>query len=92
MATKSPVPALDDDPEMISPTPAAVQMDSADRNAFESSYKATERSLQAQKKVRIRVPVDTRVQINGYGFYLAGKQWVEVPQQVADILEEAGRL
>jgi hypothetical protein len=99
MATQSAVPALDDSEIQVSTpatapgrAPAPADVTSADRKQFESQLKATEAALKAQPKVKIRVPEDTRVQINGYGMYIAAKQWVEVPQQVAELLEEAGRL
>jgi hypothetical protein len=46
-----------------------------------------------QKRVMIRIPKEageTSVQINGYGFQIQPGVKVEVPQQVADVLEEAG--
>lgn len=48
--------------------------------------------LKTQPRVRIRVREETVVQVNGYGFQIAPNAWVEVPQQIADILEEAGRI
>jgi len=45
-----------------------------------------------QKRVRVKVHNDgpVTVQVNGYGFLIAEDQWVEVPEQVAEILEDAG--
>jgi hypothetical protein len=48
--------------------------------------------LAVQPKVRIKLQEDTFVQLNGYSFWIQKKTWVEVPQQVADVLEEAGRI
>ena len=45
-----------------------------------------------QKKVRLRVREQQWVQVNDYTFVIAANEWVEVPQQIADILEETGRL
>lgn len=64
----------------------------ADTARARSAYVRQRDFLKAQPKVRIRVPEDTFVQINGYGFHIAKKQWVEVPEQVAEILAEAGRI
>lgn len=43
-----------------------------------------------QKKVAVRLPEDTRVQINGFTFLIKGKATVEVPESVLEVLEQAG--
>lgn len=57
--------------------------------------------LEAQPRVRVRIPVPqgmdpdkarkllVPVQINGYTFQINRGEWVEVPQEVANILSEA---
>jgi hypothetical protein len=30
--------------------------------------------------------------LNGYGFHIAPRKWVEVPEDVAEVLAEAGRI
>lgn len=91
---KDPLAPLDTDPSPAGttiPSPAPV-LAGAEKKAHESKFQRIKAALAAQPKVRIRVPVDTFVQINGYGFWIMGKQSVEVPQQVADVLAEAGRI
>lgn len=46
----------------------------------------------SQPKVTIRVADDQFVQINGYTFIIKGGERVSVPQGVADILEQSGRI
>lgn len=46
----------------------------------------------AQKKVSIKTQHDEWVQVNAYTFIIKGGVRVEVPQDIADILEESGRI
>jgi hypothetical protein len=46
----------------------------------------------AQKKVAVKVSQDEWVQINGYVFIIKKGERVDVPEDVANLLEEAGRL
>jgi len=46
----------------------------------------------SRPKVSIKTREDEWVQINGYTFIIKGGERVEVPQDVADILEETGRI
>ena len=60
--------------------------------------KATGEELANGKKVRIRLPKDklnkedvvVPVCINGYTYQIKRGEWVDVPEEVARILEEAG--
>lgn len=60
--------------------------------------KETGAELAKGKKVRIRLPIDklnkedviVPVCINGYTYQIKRGEWVEVPEEVARILEEAG--
>jgi predicted Mrr-cat superfamily restriction endonuclease len=62
--------------------------------------KETGKALSEQKKVRVRIPADklnkhdvvVPVCVNGYTYQIKRGEWVEVPQTVADILEQAGYL
>ena len=45
-----------------------------------------------QPKVTIKTRDDEWVQVNGYTFIIKGGVRVEVPKDIADILEEAGRI
>jgi len=71
---------------------APSSIDGADRAAFENDLSRTGKFLAAQPKVVVKVQEDTYVAINGYGFHIKGKTKVAVPQDVANILEEAGRI
>ena len=60
--------------------------------------KATGEELAKSKKVRIRLPKDklnkedvvVPVCITGYTYQIKRGEWVDVPEEVARILEEAG--
>lgn len=65
---------------------------SDDKKRHQNKHDRTAEALSKQPKERVRVSEDTRVQINGYGFNIKGKTSVEVPEQVARILAEAGRI
>ena len=60
--------------------------------------KQTGDELPKGKKVRIRLPMDklkladvvVPVCINGYTYQIKRGEWVDVPEEVARILEEAG--
>ena len=56
-----------------------------------STIDAVRKQLSAQPKVRLRLPQDTVVYKNGYGVQIKGKEWVEVPESIAEILEHADR-
>jgi hypothetical protein len=66
--------------------------DGATRVEFENDLSRTKKALEAQPKVQVKVQEDTLVSINGYQFLIKAKTKVAVPQQVAEILEEAGRI
>lgn len=66
-----------------------------DQSSLNNGYNNTVRALRAQPLVRIRIPKESgpqTVKINGwYASYAAGEAHM-VPQQVAELLEEAGRI
>lgn len=79
---------------------AAKEPSAAEYNAMDKSVKDT---LQNQEKVRVRlfqVPKDSsdeplpdqEVAVNGYVYVLKRGVSLEVPQTVADILEQAGHI
>jgi deoxycytidine triphosphate deaminase len=45
-----------------------------------------------QKKVSIKTREDQWVQVNGYTFIIKANERVEVPEDIANILEESGRI
>ncbi len=83
-----------------------LQNDSQAWNAgvdFGAQERDTKTSLDAQRKQRIKlyqVPADSAdkplpdeyVHINGYGYQIKRGEWVEVPETVVEVLEQAGRL
>ena len=64
----------------------------ADEKVHKNVYTATRAALMAQPKVRVRLREETFVSVNGVNFQLGSKEWLDVPEQVADILAEAGRI
>ena len=46
----------------------------------------------AQPRVSVRPLNDEWVQVNGYTFIIKGGERVEVPRDIADMLEESGRI
>lgn len=64
----------------------------ADEAVHRSVYQRTRDALMKQPKQRIRLTERTFCSINGVNFDLPAKEWLDVPEQVADILAEAGRI
>ena len=57
-----------------------------------STIDRVKRQLASEPKVRIRCMNDEVVYKNGYGVQIKAKEWVEVPESIALILEQAGRI
>ena len=73
------------------------RISSKDEAAFKGKGKRMAEILRAQPKRTIRISKElwgheTFVAINGYPFVIKNGERVEVPQQVAELLEEAGRI
>ena len=67
----------------------------ADRVAAQTAADKAMRSIRTQPTEKIRVPKVMGPQvviINGARFNVPANVWVEVPQQVAQILRESGRI
>jgi hypothetical protein len=45
-----------------------------------------------QPKVQVKCREDQWVQVNGYTFIIKGGEKVMVPKDIADVLEECGRI
>lgn len=78
--------------EVISAPPAPSVEETEERAQHESMLNVMRDYFAAQPKVRIRVPKEkgnVPVQVNGYTFLIAAGEYVEVPRDVADILEAA---
>lgn len=74
------------------PAPGKPAVNKAEFAEIENDLKRMENHFAGQKRVEIKVQEDTYVAVNGYGFQIQGKTRVKVPEQVRDILEEAGRI
>lgn len=90
-----PAPVFEDEPiEEVAPVQPDVTGRTAgdDQRKMDSHYNATVRHLASQPKVKVRIPEPGEyVQINGWKWFIpAGR--IEVPEQVAQILEEANRI
>jgi len=48
--------------------------------------------LKTEPRVRIRTMKDEVVYKNGYGVQIKAREWVEVPESIAMILEESERI
>ena len=57
-----------------------------------STIDKVRKQLEQEPKVRIRCQEDQVVTKNGYGVQIKAKEWVEVPESIALILEQAGRI
>ena len=57
-----------------------------------STIDRVRKQLGEEPKVRIRCMNDEIVTKNGYGVRIKAKEWVEVPESIALILEQAGRI
>jgi hypothetical protein len=81
-----------------SSNPVTPKAASADKptSAEDRADKFTENTMRdyfaAQPKVSIRTREDEWVQVNGYTFIIKKGERVEVPKDIADILEESGRI
>lgn len=77
-------------PAVAEQVPAGVT--GLDEKAFKTRYQTQKAYFEAQPRVQVRLPNDEFVQINGFGFQIKGKENVSLPQDVVDLLIEAGRL
>lgn len=55
-------------------------------------FKAARAFLATQPKVKVRLPENAIVIYNGYPFTIPGRQTVEVPKQIAEIIEQSQEL
>lgn len=60
--------------------------------AQRSAYVKMRDHLAKQPKVRVRLNEDTLVQLNGWTVNIKGGEPVMVPQQIAQVLEDSGRI
>lgn len=87
-------PALDDGPSEVT-TVRTDTLSAADQIEAAAAVDAAFKQLKAQPKVRIRVPKvmgPQVVNINGARFNVPANVYVDVPQQVAEVLADAGRI
>lgn len=67
-------------------------MTGAEISRQKSDFARMRDHLAKQPKVRVRLNEDTFAQLNGYTFQIKGGVPVFVPEQVYDLLVEAGRV
>ena len=72
--------------------PALSDTSSEDAKADKFTENTMRDYFAAQKKVSIRPLEDQWVQVNGYTFIIKGGERVDVPEDIARILEESGRI
>lgn len=87
MASRSVQPAPETPAEVSAP-----QGFTDEREAHESMLNVMKRIFATQPRVKVKVHNDSDVfvQINGYSFLIKPGKTVEVPEQVAEVLEEGG--
>lgn len=78
-------------PEVLKAAPSATPT-SAEAKADAFTQNTMRDHFAAQKKVSVKCQKDEWVQVNGYTFIIKGGERVEVPEQIAQILDEAGRI
>ena len=90
-------PEVSDDAEVLAgaPAPASDGITGADHKAHQSRFTKMREHFASQPRVKVRlakddVRGDQLVKINGYAFYIQRGVSVEVPEGVAEILEQAG--
>lgn len=82
----APKESAQDAPEGV----GTIELSGQERRARQSSIDMWRDRFAAMPKVRVRLQEDTPVQVNAYKFHIKGGQQVEVPELVAEILEQAG--
>lgn len=78
-------PVVPTAPSTAKPTTAEQREDKFTENTMRDYYAA-------QPKVSIKTREDEWVQVNGYTFIIKKGERVDVPKDIADILEDAGRI
>lgn len=79
-------------PEVIGPEPSLDDHASTDVAEERVVFDQMAAYYAAQPKVSIRVSEDQFVQCKGYAFLIKGGERVLVPEEIAQILESAGRI
>lgn len=64
----------------------------AEAKAHQSMIDTMRDHFAAQPKRRIRVQEEQFVQVNGYSFRILPGEFVQVPEQVAQMLEDSNRI
>lgn len=90
MANANPKPAQETTEQASKAGVAPIQLTGSERKQRQSTIDRMRDMFAAQPKVRVRLAEDTPVQINGYKFMIKGKVTVEVPELVAEVLEQSG--
>lgn len=77
----------------VTPKPVSADKPTSEEQRQDAFTENTMRDYYAaQPKVSIKTREDEWVQVNGYTFIIKKGERVEVPKDIADILEESGRI
>lgn len=78
--------------EAEAPAPVSPSVQAEAQIARQSMLNVMRDKFAVEPRVRVKVKNDgpVPVQINGYSFLIQQDVWVEVPESVAEILDEAG--
>ena len=77
----------------VTPKPAPAMVPTAQDDAeAAATFEFMKKHYASQPKVSIKTREDEWVQVNGYTFIIKANERVEVPKDIADILEESGRI
>jgi hypothetical protein len=90
---EAPAPNTVDEPERIEgakPEPSKLAGEKLHRSMIDVMRDVLK--AQPKRRVRVRSDGDVPVQINGYSFLIQPNVWVEVPEQVAEMLDDGGYL
>lgn len=79
-------------PEVLAALPPLEAFATEDAKADKMTENYMRDFYAKQDKVEVRTREDTWVQENGYTFIIKGGDKVKVPRNIAEILEESGRL
>lgn len=76
-------------PDNSANTPAPV---SPEKRADEFTHNTMQDYFAKQKKISIKTRQDEWVQVNGYTYIVKGGERVEVPEDIAKLLDRAGKI
>lgn len=81
----APAPAAPAVPDAAAPSPSEIAGDRAQLEHMREYFNA-------QPKRRVRCRNDEYVSVNGYSFFIKANEWVNVPEDIAQMLEDGDRI